>query len=161
MIKTTVLSALSFRKLPRYVRFARFARFLTVGAVGTLLDFTLLTLLKLAGMPTLPANTLSFTAGLINNFIGNRLWTFGDKKWDGLSKAHPTSNPWHRQFIQFTLISLVGLTLNNLIVLALEAPLGTLLGQLAWGYLPAKFFATGLVVFWNYFANRKWTFSEN
>lgn len=46
----------------------RFSRFLTVGAVGTLLDFSLLTLLKLAGLPTLLANSLSFTAGLVNNF---------------------------------------------------------------------------------------------
>lgn len=127
----------------------RFSRFLTVGAVGTLLDFTLLTLLKLAGMPTLPANTLSFTAGLINNFTWNRLWTFGGG----------TSPNWRKQFAQFTLVSLIGLALNNLIVLTLEAPLGTLFGQPAWGYLPAKLLATALVVFWNYFANRKWTFS--
>jgi len=130
--------------------FHRFARFLTVGAVGTLLDFTLLTLLKLAGLPTLSANTLSFTAGLINNFTWNRLWTFR-------KTAHPD---WRKQLAQFTLISLVGLGLNNLIVLSLEGTLGNFLGQPTWGYLPAKAIATGVVVFWNYFANRKWTFSE-
>jgi putative flippase GtrA len=146
----------------------RFSRFLTVGAVGTLLDFTLLTLLKLAGLPTLPANTLSFTAGLIHNFTWNRLWTFGNVRWGGLSgraelkkeaaQISPTLPGWRKQFAQFTLISLIGLAFNNLIVLTLEAPFGTLLGQPAWGYLPAKLLATGLVVFWNYFANRKWIF---
>jgi putative flippase GtrA len=129
----------------------RFTRFLTVGAVGTLLDFSILTVLKLAGLPTLSANSLSFTAGLLNNFTWNRLWTFGD-----IVKAD-----WRRQFAQFTLVSLIGLTLNNLIVLSLESILGTLLGQPQWGYLPAKVIATGVVVFWNYFANRTWTFKNN
>lgn len=128
----------------------RFTRFLTVGAVGTLLDFSILTLLKLAGMPTLLANSLSFTAGLLNNFTWNRLWTFGDT----------AKTDWRKQLAQFTLVSLVGLALNNLIVLSLEGVLGNLLGQPAWGYLPAKVVATGVVVFWNYFANRTWTFKN-
>lgn len=128
----------------------RFSRFLTVGAVGTLLDFSLLTLLKLAGLPTLFANTFSFTAGLINNFTWNRLWTF-----------HETVHlDWRRQLVQFTVISLAGLALNNIIVLSLENVLGLVLGQPEWGYLPAKVIATGVVVFWNYFANRKWTFKN-
>ena len=128
--------------------FQRFSRFLTVGAVGTLLDFSLLTLLKLSGLSTLFANSFSFTAGLINNFTWNRLWTF-----------HETVHlNWHRQLVQFTVISLIGLALNNVIVLSLEQPLGAILGQPDWGYLPAKAIATSAVVFWNYFANRKWTF---
>jgi putative flippase GtrA len=39
-------------------------------------------------------------------------------------------------------------------------PLGYLIGHPGWGYLPAKVIATGVVVFWNYFANRTWTFSK-
>ena len=127
---------------------ARFTRFLTVGALGTLLDFGLLTMLKLAGLPTLFANSLSFTAGLINNFTWNRLWTFRDA-----AQAN-----WQKQLAQYALVSLVGLVLNDLLVLSLETVLGTWLGQSAWGYLPAKVVATGVVVFWNYFANRTWTF---
>ena len=128
----------------------RFSRFLAVGAVGTFLDFSLLTLLKLAGLLTLFANTFSFTAGLINNFTWNRLWTFHDA----------TQADWRRQLVQFTMVSLVGLALNNAILLWLEMPLGQLLGQPAWGYVPAKVAATAVVVFWNYFANRKWTFKK-
>lgn len=128
-----------------------FTRFLTVGAVGTVLDFCLLTLLKLAGMPTLFANSISFTAGLVNNFTFNRLWTFND--------SAQASN-WKKQLAQFTAVSLAGLVLNNLIVLSLEHVLGNILGQPNWGYLPAKVIATGVVVFWNYFANRMWTFKK-
>jgi dolichol-phosphate mannosyltransferase len=126
----------------------RFSRFLTVGSVGTLLDFSLLTLLKLAGLPTLPANSLSFLAGLANNFTWNRMWTFGDS-------AQPS---WHKQQLQFTMVSLVGLILSNVIVLSLEAGMGNAFGHPAWGYLPAKVIATAVVVFWNYFANSLWTF---
>jgi putative flippase GtrA len=129
----------------------RFSRFLTVGAVGTVLDFSLLTLLKLAGLPTIIANSISFTAGLVNNFTWNRLWTFSDV----------VQSDWKKQLAQFTVVSLIGLALNNLIVLSLEGVLGTMLGQPEWGYLPAKVIATGVVVFWNYFANRLWTFKSN
>jgi putative flippase GtrA len=128
----------------------RFTRFLTVGAIGTVLDFSLLTLLKLTGMPTLFANSISFLAGLTNNFTFNRLWTFQDV----------AQSNWKKQLAQFTAVSLVGLALNNIILLSLEGALGNLLGQPDWGYLPAKVIATGVVVFWNYFANRMWTFKK-
>jgi putative flippase GtrA len=137
--------------IPQNKEATRFARFLTVGAVGTVLDFSILTLLKLAGLPTLFANSISFTAGLLNNFTWNRLWTFGDS----------VKADWRRQLAQFTLVSLVGLALNNLIVLSLEGIFGAMLGSAQWAYLPAKVIATGVVVFWNYFANRMWTFKNN
>ena len=127
-----------------------FTRFLVVGALGTFLDFSLLSLLKAFGFPTLLANSLSFSAGVANNFTFNRLWTFADAK----------GADWRKQLAQFLLVSLVGLALNNAIVLLLEIPLGQLLGQPDYGYLPAKVIATGVVVFWNYFANRYWTFNN-
>jgi putative flippase GtrA len=129
----------------------RFARFLVVGAVGTLLDFGVLALLKTFGLPTILANTISFSAGVANNFTWNRLWTFADAK----------SSDWRVQLAQFMLVSVIGLALNNLIVLALEQPLGDLLERSSLGYLPAKVIATGTVVFWNYFANHYWTFKPS
>jgi dolichol-phosphate mannosyltransferase len=137
------------RQLTRSPELTRFVRFLAVGALGTLLDFGLLTVLKMAGTPTLVANSLGFLAGLTSNYIWNSRWTFAGQTREG----------W-RQFLQFACVSLVGLMLNNAIVLALESPLGRLIGDPARGYLPAKVLATGLVVFWNYFANRFWTFKS-
>lgn len=136
---------------PSNKEFERISRFLAVGAVGTVLDFSLLTLLKLAGLPTLFANSFSFTAGLLNNFTWNRLWTFNNGG----------QTDWRKQFVKFTLISLFGLVINNLIVLSLEGIFGNLLGYPEWGYLPAKVIATSVVMFWNYFANRAWTFKNN
>ena len=132
----------------RRTELTRFARFLTVGALGTALDFSLLTALKLAGVTTLLANSFSFSAGVANNFTWNSRWTFADRR----------NGNWRAQFLQFLVVSLIGLALNNAIVLLLEVPLGAQIGDAAWGYAPAKIIATGVVVFWNYFANRNWTF---
>lgn len=129
----------------------RFSRFLSVGAVGTVLDFSLLTLFNLAGVSLLFANSLSFLVGLANNFTWNRLWTFGDS----------VQVDWRAQLAKFTTVSLIGLALSNVILLSLESQLGIMLGHPAWGYLPAKVIATAVVLFWNYFANRIWTFKQN
>lgn len=135
---------------PQRTETGRFLRFLTVGASGTVLDFLTLTLLKEAFLlPTLIANTIAFCVGLVNNFTWNRLWTFSDVRNGSLT----------RQFMQFAAISIIGLTLNNVIITVLETPFGTLFGLEDYGYLPAKLVATGIVFFWNFAANRYWTFN--
>lgn len=135
---------------PQRTETGRFLRFMTVGASGTVLDFLALAIFKEAFLlPTVLANTLAFSIGLVNNFTWNRLWTFSDTQGGSVRK----------QFLQFALISLVGLLLNNLIVLSLETPLDTLFGSQGYGYLPAKVIATGIIFFWNFSANRLWTFN--
>ena len=128
----------------------RFARFLVVGLSGTAIDFILLWLLKGAGMATLSANSLSFSAGAVSNFTWNRLWTFPEAR----------SRHWALQLAQFLAVSLVGLAINDVVVLLLQASLGALLGHPDQGYLPAKVVATGVAVLWNYVGNRLWTFND-
>jgi putative flippase GtrA len=129
----------------------QFIKFLIVGASGTLIDYLILILLKSFNWQTLIANTLSFSAGLINNYYWNSHWTF-NKSIRKFSLE---------QFSQFTVISLVGLGLNTAIVLLLETPMGMILGIPRAGYIPAKAFATVVVLFWNYLANRHWTFNSS
>jgi putative flippase GtrA len=130
---------------------ARFMRFAVVGALGTLIDFSLLVVLKeWAGLSTLIANSLSSVAGIANNFTLNRWWTFSDAP----------AKPVLVQLAQFVGVSLIGITLNNGMVLALEAPLGLLPGISGYGYVLAKGIATGVVIFWNFSANRLWTFKQ-
>jgi putative flippase GtrA len=126
----------------------RFSRFLLVGAVGTCLDFSLLALLKNAGLGTILANSLSYSAGIMNNFVWNRRWTFQITGRKGVLK----------QFMQFALVSLVGLVLNDVIVSSLESVFDRILPVVIPGYMAAKLAATLLVLFWNYAANRQWTF---
>ncbi|MFN8373863.1 MAG: GtrA family protein [Anaerolineae bacterium] len=129
----------------------RFGRFAIVGLLGTLVDFCVLVVLKEAlGLPLLLANTLSYAAGISNNFLLNRTWTYGDVQ----------RKTWWTQFGQFFLVSTIGLLLNNTMVALLSEPVGALIGQPQIGYLAAKVVATLLVLFWNFFANRYWTFNN-
>jgi putative flippase GtrA len=128
----------------------RFIRFGVVGASGTVLDFAILSALKyFLGWATLPANIISYSAGILNNFVLTRYWVYPERRRQTFV-----------QLAQFVVISLIGLVLNNLIVLALEQPLGNWLANPALGYLPAKISATVLVLGWNFIANRLWTFGD-
>lgn len=132
--------------------FQRFARFLVVGMSGTLLDLAILSLLKVVfGWATLPANLISYSCGIINNYFLNRYWVYPESRH---------RQGW-RQVVQFVVISLVGLGLNNLIVLALESLGRSFLANPSLAYLPAKIVATLVVLLWNFFANRLWTFSQS
>ncbi len=133
----------------------RFLKFLVVGTVGFVVDFGTLALLKeVVGLPTVIANTISFSAAVVSNFTLNRYWTYPDSR----------SKPIASQISQFTVVSLIGLAINNTILVVLEGPMDTLLTRAAItvvrGYIPAKMVATVVVLFWNFFVNRYWTYSD-
>lgn len=124
-------------------------RFLAVGMLGTLVDFMLFAgLHTLLGVPVLIANTISYSAGIINNFILHRRWTFANQEHRALGT----------QFTQFTIVSLSALILNNLLVLSLAPSFEALFNLAGYGTLLAKICATGVVVCWNFLANTFWTF---
>jgi putative flippase GtrA len=144
---------------------ARFLKFSVVGAVGALIDFGLLNLLvQQARFPKVLANACSFTAAVISNFIWNRLWVYPETRGE----------PLRKQFVQFFLINLIGLGINTAIFYSadrwllgevglLAAPIGALAttagaSHFDLAYNGAKVIATGVVLFWNFFANRLWTF---
>ena len=135
----------------------RFIKFATVGAAGAVTDFTILNvLIQVAGFAEWQANVVSFTAAVIQNFFLNRRWTF------------PESQDRHagKQLGKFVLVSVVGLGINMLVFLVihhgLEAWWINLIGQDHLGftisYNFAKLFAIGVVLFWNFAANRLWTY---
>lgn len=133
----------------------RFSKFLVVGTIGAVVDFGTLTLLiELVGLPTLVANTISFSAAVVSNFTFNRYWTYPD------SRQKPISS----QLGQFALVSLIGLAINNTILGLLEGPFDRLLLSMdsfvGYGYFPAKIVATIVVLFWNFFVNRYWTYND-
>jgi putative flippase GtrA len=129
------------------------------------IDFGLLNILvQYAGFAKVPANACSFTAAVISNFVWNRLWVYPETRGEPLGK----------QFLQFFLINLVGLGINTAIFYAadqwvlgeaglLANPMGALADTLGMehfdlAYNGAKVIATGVVLFWNFVANRLWTF---
>lgn len=66
-------------------------RFCTVGVGNTLIDFCVFFLLTAVYVPYLIAQVCSYTAGIANSYIWNRIWTFEvkkkptNRKWFGLS----------------------------------------------------------------------------
>jgi len=121
----------------------QFLKFCVVGTVGTAIDFSLLYLLvEFAHVWYLLAATISFIVAVINNYIFNKFWTFKDRDKDFL-----------RQFGRFLVVSIIGLGLNVLILYVLVEFAGM------W-YILAKVLATGVVLIWNFFANKYWTFKK-
>jgi putative flippase GtrA len=128
--------------------FVRFLKFATVGAIGMVVDLTVLNVMhKLFGLPLLVANAISFTVAVISNFTWNRFWTFPE------SRARPIGS----QLGQFALVNVAGLVINTL-VLWLAFKVTQQIVPDPWDYNLAKVLAIGVVLFWNYFVNRAWTY---
>jgi putative flippase GtrA len=139
----------------------RFLKFAVVGTIGAIVDFSILYLLHVVvGWPLALSNTISFTCAVTSNFIWNRFWTYPDSR----------SKPISAQMVQFFVVNIAGWAINTGILLALNKPLTGLALALPvitseatahkLGYNGAKVFATGVVMFWNFFINRFWTYND-
>ena len=145
--------------------FIRFLKFSAVGTLGAVIDFGVLNLLvQLAGFPKVLANACSFTTAVISNFVWNRLWVYPETRGE----------PLRKQFLQFVVVNAAGLVINTAIFYAadrwflgeaglLAGPAGALalaigMAHFDLAYNGAKVIATGVVLFWNFFVNRIWTF---
>lgn len=134
----------------------RFVKFAIVGAAGSITDFTVLNVLVQGfGASLFAANTVSFIVAVMQNFALNRRWTFPESQ-----ERHASG-----QLAQFAVVSLVGLGLNQLVFLTLhhfwDAYWMNLYGHdtgFFVSYNVAKLFAIGVVLFWNFTANRLWTY---
>ena len=146
LLSLPLVNRLGFARRPR--EFVRFLKFATVGAIGMVVDLTVLNVMhKVFGLPLLVANTISFTTAVISNFTWNRLWTFPE------SRERPVGS----QLGKFTLVNMIGLAINNL-VLWLAFQMTQQIVPDPWDYNLAKVLAIGVVLFWNYFVNRAWTY---
>lgn len=126
----------------------RFAKFSAVGALGAIVDFALLNLMRgHFGWPLFWANTFSVSIAIFNNFTWNRMWTFPESR----NRKKRTQLP------QFFTVNLIGLMINNLIVVGIDALLVPHVGD-PLSYNLAKLVAIGVVLFWNFGANRLWTY---
>jgi len=137
----------------------RFLRFALVGISGSVVDFGVFNLLAtlLHVSPTI-AQAISFTLGVINNFIWNRLWTYPETR----------SNSVYKQLGQFALVNVFGLAIRTLLFAAIQSPVI----HLAAKYIPHILTPTIVghnvslalvilvVMLWNYFTNRYWTFKD-
>ncbi len=128
--------------------FNRFIKFSMVGALGAIIDFAVLNLmLHVFGMELLLANTISVSVAILSNFTWNRLWTYPESR----------TRKKRKQLTQFAIINIVGLLINNLLVVSVDYLLRPYVGPILSPNI-AKLAAIGVVLFWNFGANRIWTY---
>jgi putative flippase GtrA len=163
----------------------RFFKFSVVGVIGFIVDFGTFNLLLnplsallalnsyfhllfldygltsdqvLTLVPTL-AGMVSFVAAIISNFIWNRYWTYPDSR----------SKSFRRQFAQFVLVSVTGILMRIPIMAYTYRPFGALFASAVptlihlaerIGKNLALMLSVVVVMFWNFFVNRYWTYSD-
>lgn len=114
-----------------------------MGAGNTAVDFTVFFILNLAGVLYLPAQALSYTAGVVNSYFLNRIWTFRVARKISFSEA-----------ASFFMV-------NCLSLLAASGFLYILYDVNHLNLWFSKCIATGAGVLVNYTGSRLWVFAEN
>ena len=137
----------------------RFLKFMAVGVFGAVVDFGIMNLFsKLFGLALVWAGTISFICAIISNFIWNRYWTYPDSR----------SRPMSRQLIMFFVVNVAGLAIRLPILHFLEPPMRGLFMHLTLPVFTPEFLgknftlavAVGVVMLWNFFVNRYWTYND-
>ncbi len=138
----------------------RFLKFLAVGVMGAVVDFGIMNLFsKVFGMILTWAGTISFICAIISNFIWNRYWTYPDSR----------SRPIARQLVMFFIVNVAGLVIRLPILHFLETPIRRLFERLSLNLpLSPEFLGKNLtlaiavfiVMLWNFFVNRYWTYND-
>jgi len=138
----------------------RFLKFAVVGVIGAVIDFGVMNLLTQVGnMELVLAGTISFICAIISNFIWNRFWTYPDSR----------SRPISRQLTMFSLVNIAGVAIRIPILHFIEPPFFELVETLnLHAPLSSEFLAknltlalaVGIVMLWNFFVNRYWTYND-
>ncbi len=120
-----------------------FIKYALVGCLGTAIDLgSLYIFVDFLHLNVLLGTAISFVLAVINNFTLNKYWTFENK-----------SSNIRKQFIKFLTVSIMGLILTE-IFMALFV-----YGIHIW-YIASKIVTSGLVLTWNFVANKYWTFRD-
>jgi putative flippase GtrA len=117
-------------------------------------------LVNLFSAPLVLAGTFSFIAAVLSNFIWNRYWTYPDSR----------SKPIVRQWIEFLVVNALGLIIRIPVLALLEPVMFVLVVHLPFE-IPVfgpdvisdnltLAIAVVIVMFWNFFVNRYWTYSD-
>ncbi len=129
----------------------QFIKFCIVGASSTIIDFAVANIAYyvLGVRPAALASVMGFCVAVVNGYTWNSLWTFRDRQRKAV----------HKEFVLFVTVNIVGAMLNYSIV-SFVLMFDKQDPHPKWVFNGAKLLATGIVVFWNFFANRRWTFGQ-
>jgi putative flippase GtrA len=138
----------------------RFVRFAIVGAIGFGIDTLAFNIFR-SGVGISPevSAVLSFMVAVISNFIWNRYWTYPDSR----------SKPAIGQLVQYLVVNVVGLVIRTVVFFLINQPLVKLFENLPFAF-PLEAYVLGenlalaivvlIVMFWNFFINRFWTYND-
>lgn len=128
-------------------------KFLEVGVLNTLLDIGILNLLVwifgvTAGIRLIPFNMVAFLTAGTNSYCWNKFWTFQKD-----NKINP------KEFLQFLIVSAIGLGINTSIVVLGTNYLTPLAGLSSGGWLNImKILATFVSMVWNFLGYKFFVF---
>jgi dolichol-phosphate mannosyltransferase len=123
---------------------ARFFRFGLVGLSGVVVDMAFLYLLSdVAGLALTRSKIIASEFAIINNFLWNDFWTFGD-----IAKRQPGKRQRLKRLLKFNVICLAGLILNVLLLNVFYNLLGV-------NKYVANLLAIAFVTVWNFWLNLK------
>ncbi len=138
----------------------RFLKFAAVGAIGFIVDFSIFNIARnYFQISAVLSNIISFSIAVMSNFLFNRFWTYPDSR----------SKPIAGQLIQFFIVNVFGLLIRTgvftLIVPGLinffeTTGLNIGLEPTILGENSALVIVVIIVMFWNFFINRHWTYND-
>jgi putative flippase GtrA len=138
----------------------RFLKFAAVGAIGSFVDFGVMNLLtRLLALRLVYAGSISFICAVFNNFMGNRFWTYPESR----------SRHFLHQLGMFFVVNAAGIAIRIPILHFVEPPMEGIFENMAHvtgvtAQTLAKnatlALAIGVVMLWNYFINRYWTYND-
>lgn len=124
----------------------RLVKYSIVGVTGTFIDlFLLYILVDIFSYSVISSAIVSFVFASTNNFLINQLWTFRDNLEGELDKTYQV------RYIKFMIISIIGLCFTVFLMYVFNTIF------LIW-YILAKIMTSVVVLLWNYYANKNWTF---
>ena len=156
----------------------RFIKFGVVGLLGFVIDSGTVILLQNTFLPPVSeanealdvnvavATSIAFVLAVCSNFVWNRLWTYPDSR----------SRTVRSQLTQFVIVSAIGWAIRTVWIDNSYRFLGTLSTSVlasVWldyepvlsdehklGTMIALLFGVLVVMFWNFLANRYWTYND-
>ncbi len=153
----------------------RFLKFAAIGTLGAMIDLGVSNLLWATVLPPVGSNqdmnvaiaaTISFVAAVSSNFFWNRYWTYPDSR----------SRPIWQQLGQFAIVSVSGWLARTVWILFATGFMTALAGTVIGVVLPqfagsehivnqigatmAVLVGIFVVMIWNFFINRYWTFND-
>lgn len=138
----------------------RFLKFTVVGTIGAAVDFGVYNaLIKAVHLSPEIASVIALATAIVSNFVWNRYWTYPDSR----------SKPVLRQFVQFFLINILAVVIRVPIIALTKGPFGQLVDRslsigpetaTTLGYNISWALGVGIALFWNFFINRIWTYSD-